>query len=92
MNVSVCQHSKTRYCKLEERCKRHHESETCFNLGCNVSNCALRHPKICKYLALQDQQTSDTVTHKINNFERQFDALDIEMAGLVKSNIDEKTM
>ena len=103
MEVSLCQHYKTEYCKFKERCKKHHESEACFNMECDINNCTLRHPKICKYFALQkfcnkcaykhdkDQQNSDTVKKNINILETQFEVKQLRCE-MIKLKLENKHM
>ena len=45
----ICRFNKFGYCKFGERCFRKHESRTCENDGCSISDCDLRHPRKCRY-------------------------------------------
>ena len=47
----VCKHFQTGFCKFGERCCKKHVKETCKAEGCKKT-CSLRHPKPCKYFAL----------------------------------------
>ena len=37
------------FCKFRNTCRKRHISEKCQNRACDVRNCSLRHPKICKF-------------------------------------------
>ena len=47
----VCKHFQTGFCKFGERCCKRHVKETCKAKDCKKT-CSLRHPKPCKYFAL----------------------------------------
>ena len=46
---TLCLYNKFGYCKFSERCRKHHIYEICENTSCSISECRLRHPKICRY-------------------------------------------
>ena len=46
---NVCSYFKFGYCKHREYCRKQHVKDTCENKECDISNCNLRHPKICKF-------------------------------------------
>ena len=46
---NVCRYNKFGHCKFSEVCRLMHVNELCENLECEVTNCNLRHPKICNY-------------------------------------------
>ena len=46
---NVCKFFKFGYCKQGEFCRRQHVKDICENTECDISICALRHPKVCKY-------------------------------------------
>ena len=45
----VCGFFKFGYCKYKDTCRKKHNSEICENTSCEIRNCLLRHPKICRY-------------------------------------------
>ena len=49
---TVCKHFQTGYCKFREHCKKRHEKTVCPSLHCSVKACTKRHPKSCKFYAL----------------------------------------
>ena len=46
---NVCRYNKFGYCKFSEKCRMMHISEICTNTSCEIQNCNLRHPKMCKF-------------------------------------------
>ena len=49
----ICKHNQTGYCKFQETCSKVHENQICNTKGCDLSKCRKRHPKECKYFAVQ---------------------------------------
>ena len=45
----VCSYFKFGYCKHKEHCRKNHVNELFDKMECDISNCNLRHPKICKF-------------------------------------------
>ena len=45
----VCRYWKFGHCNFLEKCRLMHVDEVCQNHECEVKNCNLRHPRICKY-------------------------------------------
>ena len=52
---NICKHNKFGYCKFKESCKKHHVIEECTNgMTCReLISCQLRHPKMCRRLAME---------------------------------------
>ena len=46
---NVCFYNKYGYCKYAEKCRKFHEKETCEKSICEITECKLRHPIMCKY-------------------------------------------
>ena len=46
---NVCFYNKYGYCKYAEKCRKFHEKETCEKSNCEITECKLRHPIMCKY-------------------------------------------
>ena len=46
---NVCRFFKYGFYKFEEHCRKMHVKEKCQNSKCEVKNCNLRHPKVCRY-------------------------------------------
>ena len=46
---NICFYNKYGFCKYLEKCRKYHENEKCENLNCEIRECPLRHPKICKF-------------------------------------------
>ena len=46
---NVCFFNKYGFCKYSERCRKYHENEICEKFDCEIRECHLRHPKICKF-------------------------------------------
>ena len=49
---TVCRHFQTGYCKFREHCKKRHEKAICPSMHCSAKACTKRHPKPCKFYAL----------------------------------------
>ena len=45
---NICFFNKYEFCKFLERCRRYHENKICEKLKCEIKECPLRHPKVCK--------------------------------------------
>ena len=45
----VCFFNKFGFCKYNEKCRHLHVNEICEDSACDISNCNLRHPKICNW-------------------------------------------
>ena len=50
----VCKHFQTGFCKFAENCKWRHEKEICQITRCSSKACRKRHPKLCKFFALNN--------------------------------------
>ena len=51
----ICKHNQSGFCKLgEKKCPMIHNNETCPRASCENASCEKRHPKICKYFALNN--------------------------------------
>ena len=46
---NVCFYNKYGYCKYADKCRKLHEKETCEKSNCEITECKLRHPIMCKY-------------------------------------------
>ena len=46
---NICFFNKYGFCKYMETCRKYHESKKCENSVCEIKDCPLRHPIICKY-------------------------------------------
>ena len=46
---NVCFFNKYGFCKYSERCRKYHENEICEKFDCEIRECHLRHPKVCKF-------------------------------------------
>merc|ERR1712179_591012 len=46
---NVCFFNKYGFCKYSERCRKYHENEICEKIDCEIKECYLRHPKVCKF-------------------------------------------
>ena len=45
----VCGFFKFGFCKYKDTCRKKHEYKICKNTACQIRNCPLRHPRICRY-------------------------------------------
>ena len=50
----VCKHYQTGFCKFAEKCKWRHKKEICQVTQCSSKECRKRHPKLCKFFALNN--------------------------------------
>ena len=48
-DLLICKYNKFGYCKFGEKCRKQHNKEVCLEQSCGISQCNLRHPKVCKY-------------------------------------------
>ena len=46
---TICFFNKYGFCKYLETCRKYHESKKCENSYCEIRDCPLRHPIICRY-------------------------------------------
>ena len=46
---NICFFNKYGFCKYSERCRQYHEIRICEKLDCEIRECHLRHPKVCKF-------------------------------------------
>ena len=46
---NVCRYFKFGFCKFTEMCRFMHITEVCENPRCEIKQCNLRHPRVCKY-------------------------------------------
>ena len=46
---NICFYNKYGFCKYLEKCRKYHENKRCEKLGCEIRDCPLRHPKVCKF-------------------------------------------
>ena len=44
-----CFFNKYGFCKYSDRCRKYHEKELCEKSDCEIRECSLRHPKMCKF-------------------------------------------
>ena len=51
-NTPICKHFQTGFCKFGDHCRWRHEAGVCKSLSCSTKTCKMRHPKICKFFAL----------------------------------------
>ena len=48
-DLIICKYNKFGYCKFDEKCRKQHIKEICFEKSCEISQCNQRHPKVCRY-------------------------------------------
>ena len=48
----ICKHFQTGFCKFWDQCRQRHEAGVCKSLNCSTKTCKMRHPKMCKFFAL----------------------------------------
>ena len=46
---NVCSFNKYGFCKFRLNCRRQHVMEKCSKLKCDIEQCRLRHPQVCRY-------------------------------------------
>ena len=46
---NICFFNKHGFCKYLENCRNYHENKKCEKLNCEIRECQLRHPEICKF-------------------------------------------
>ena len=46
---NTCFFNKYGFCKYLEKCRRYHENKKCEKLDCEIRDCPLRHPKVCRF-------------------------------------------
>ena len=46
---NICFYNKYGFCKYLETCRKHHENKKCDKINCEIRECHLRHPKVCKF-------------------------------------------
>ena len=46
---NICFFNKYGFCKYLENCRNYHENKKCEKSNCEIRECQLRHPKICKF-------------------------------------------
>ena len=46
---NICFYNKYGFCKYLETCRKYHENKKCENSYCEIRDCPLRHPKVCKF-------------------------------------------
>ena len=52
---TVCVHYQGGYCKWGDHCRKYHVNTICPNLLlCQNTKCTLRHPRVCKYFAIDN--------------------------------------
>ena len=56
---NVCFFNKYGFCKYSDRCRKYHEKELCEKSDCEIRECSLKHPKMCKFF-----QDFDICTYK----------------------------
>ena len=83
---TVCRHFQTGYCKFREHCKKRHEKVVCPSVHCSVKTCTKRHPKACKFYAInQFCKFGDSCCYKHSdsgNMLQQLKALQIKVGEL----------
>ena len=47
--LNVCRYFKFGFCKFTDMCKFMHVNQCCENPSCEIKQCNLRHPRICKF-------------------------------------------
>ena len=52
MELVVCKHYQTGYCKFGVFCRKQHVTEMCLQEQCDKIKCDKRHPNICKYFSI----------------------------------------
>ena len=80
---NVCSFNKYGFCKYEERCRKHHEKNICENAKCVVKECALRHPKNCKFL--RDYGYCNTGHDEITELKAKLDEVNSRLVSCEKS-------
>ena len=88
--LNVCLYFKFGYCKHKEHCRKQHIKELCEKTSCDISNCTLRHPKICKFH--RDHGMCKFNPCMFRHVENDFDEMKKENDKLLKmiTNIDNK--
>ena len=46
---NICVYNKYGFCKYLETCRKYHENKKFENSDCEIRDCPLRHPKMCKF-------------------------------------------
>ena len=46
---NICFYNKYGFCKYLETCRKYHENKKCDKFNCEIRECDLRHPKVCKF-------------------------------------------
>ena len=46
---NTCFFNKYGFCKYLDKCRRYHENKKCEKLDCEIRDCPLRHPKVCRF-------------------------------------------
>ena len=46
---NICFYNKYGFCKYLEKCRKYHENEKCENVNCEIRECPLRHPQVCRF-------------------------------------------
>ena len=49
MKIKVCRRNKYGFCRYGDTCHFKHERKICNDSNCNIFNCNLRHPRICRW-------------------------------------------
>ena len=49
MNQKICRYNKYGYCKYADKCRFRHNNVICVKNNCNVFDCEMRHPVVCKH-------------------------------------------
>ena len=84
---ALCKHNQSGFCKIGEKsCSKRHNNEICSrNKNCEESSCEKRHPKVCKYFAMNqackfNQQCA--YLHTENKIEVKFDEIEKEIVSM----------
>ena len=49
MKTKICRYNKFGYCKYADKCNFKHNDVICVNKNCNVFECEMRHPVMCRH-------------------------------------------
>ena len=49
MKTKICRYNKFGYCKYDDKCHFKHNDVICVKKNCNVFDCEMRHPVVCRH-------------------------------------------
>ena len=87
MKTKICRYNKFGYCRYADKCHFRHHNVICVNKKCNVFDCDMRHPVVCKYFINFKRCRFTSCAYKHNTV-NDVDAL-VEKIGKVESRLTE---